>query len=117
MPLSTSSFIVSAAVCQPLAARPPKKVLLGGLFVGVEGLRVELPRKGLDLRHVEHVLAALEAVADRQVFEIQRALRANVRECCHGSSLLCLRAFSNFQTRSRIVAMPCPPPMHCVASA
>jgi hypothetical protein len=26
MPLSTSSFIVSAAVCQPLAARPPKNV-------------------------------------------------------------------------------------------
>jgi hypothetical protein len=28
MPLSTSSFIVSAAVCQPLAASPPKKVCL-----------------------------------------------------------------------------------------
>ena len=48
--LSTISLIVRAAVCQPLATRPPKKARRGRLLVEMKWLRVELRGKRLDLR-------------------------------------------------------------------
>ena len=43
-PPSTSSFMVIAAVCQPLAARPPK-IGFRRRLVKMEGLRIELQRR------------------------------------------------------------------------
>ena len=51
--------MVIAAVCQPLAARPPNS--------DVEGLRVEFAREALDLIRVHDELRAREVLSDAQV--------------------------------------------------
>jgi hypothetical protein len=45
--------MVTAAVCQPLAASPPEERVARGLLVEMEGLRIEGGGKGLDLLRVD----------------------------------------------------------------
>ena len=63
--------MVIAAVCQPLAARPPNRRGLCRGVVEVEGLRIELSGKRLDLRFIDGVRGAGEAPADLEVLEIE----------------------------------------------
>ena len=64
------SRIATAAVCQPLATRPPNERLGPGGVVEVERLRIELGREGLDpLGAQRDLLERPEAKTDREVFE------------------------------------------------
>ncbi len=49
MPPVTSSRMPSDAVCQPLAARPLKKLAVRRRLIQMKGLRIELRRERLDL--------------------------------------------------------------------
>ena len=60
-----------AAVCQPDAARPPKKEMAGGFGVEVKRLRVVFPRESLDLSSVKGCVAGGETLAGFQIFQIK----------------------------------------------
>ncbi len=47
--------MVMAAVCQPLAARPWKKLVWGRRLVEMKGLGIEAAGKGLDLVGIQRV--------------------------------------------------------------
>src|SRR5215472_19226378 len=66
-PPCTSNRIVTAAVCQLLAA---KHCRLGGHLIEMRRLRVELTCEPLDLCLVEHLRAAGEVLSDTQVVEV-----------------------------------------------
>ena len=63
--------MVTAAVCQPLAAKPCKQGSRRRLLVQVEGLRVELGSEGFDLGGVDRVGATGKTLADLQVVEVE----------------------------------------------
>ena len=62
--------MVRAAVCQPLAASPPKIVSRAAFFVEMEWLGIEFGRESLDLLRVDLQSARTEGLPHREVFEI-----------------------------------------------
>src|SRR5262245_65174 len=57
---------------------------LRGRVIEVEGLRVELRGKSFDLRRVDGVRAAAEALPDMKILEVEPILRPRGGLRCHG---------------------------------
>src|SRR6476469_4180606 len=70
--LSTSKRMVSAAVCQPLAAKTAEQRSGRGGFDEIEILRIDLGRELLDLLGFERLRADCEPLPDVNVFEVER---------------------------------------------
>src|ERR1700722_11385345 len=74
MPPLVSMRMVSAAVCQPLAAEALEQRRLGGLWVEMERLRIELAGEADDLVGGHRHRPRRELLADVQVVEKKRAV-------------------------------------------
>ena len=61
-----------AAVCQPLATKPPNTEWRGRLGVEMKELRIELAREPDDLGLVDRVRSADESLTHVQVIEVER---------------------------------------------
>ena len=70
-PLSTNRRMVIAAVCQPLATKPANSVALAAVLILMERLGIELSGKGFDLRLVDDVRSTGEALAHKEIVEIE----------------------------------------------
>ena len=77
-----------AAVCHPLAARPPSRVAAARAGVEMERLRIEPAGELDDLRLVKRIGPADEPLPDAQVIEVDRIARGRRSALGHKSSVL-----------------------------
>ena len=59
-----------AAVCQPLAANPRKKLCLRSRFVEMKGLRIEFRREGLNFLRSDARSTGAEGLPRHEIFEV-----------------------------------------------
>ena len=63
-----------AAVCQPLAANPRKKLSRAGQFVEMKRLRIEFRREGLNFLISNARSTEVEGLPHREIFEVSLAI-------------------------------------------